>query len=110
MGTITLLFDYKTKIAEKTSTPYTARCFNPGGTMATKKQPQLAHQHERGTITDNALKAVVTSKLFTTRVVKAKKGKGSYSRKGRNSKDYGLVVCGFPNEPQAISSIPQSFK
>ncbi|WP_337879953.1 ribosome alternative rescue factor ArfA [Rheinheimera sp.] len=63
--------------------------------MAKQAQPQLAHQHDRGTITDNALKAVVTSKLFTTRVVKAKKGKGSYSRKGRNSKDYGLVVCGI---------------
>ncbi|MFC4653953.1 MULTISPECIES: ribosome alternative rescue factor ArfA [Rheinheimera] len=60
--------------------------------MAKQQQPLQPHQHERGTITDNALKAVVTSKLFTTRVVKAKKGKGSYSRKGRNSKDYGLFV------------------
>lgn len=59
--------------------------------MATK-QSQPPHEHQRGTITDNALKAVVTSKLFTTRVVKAKKGKGAYSRKGRNSKDYALVV------------------
>lgn len=30
----------------------------------------------RGEIKDNALKAVVTSQLFRTRVVKAKKGKG----------------------------------
>ncbi|MEZ8092650.1 alternative ribosome-rescue factor A [Photobacterium swingsii] len=37
----------------------------------------------RGTIQDNALKAAVTSKLFTTRVVKAKKGKGSFSRKDK---------------------------
>jgi alternative ribosome-rescue factor len=37
----------------------------------------------RGTIRDNALKAVVTSKLFTTRVVKAKKGKGSFQRKDK---------------------------
>nr|WP_232322052.1 ribosome alternative rescue factor ArfA [Photobacterium jeanii] len=35
----------------------------------------------RGVIKDNALKAAVTSKLFTTRVVTAKKGKGSYNRK-----------------------------
>lgn len=35
----------------------------------------------RGQIKDNALKAVVTSQLFTTRVVKAKKGKGSFRRK-----------------------------
>jgi len=35
----------------------------------------------RGTIKDNALKAVVTSQLFKQRVEKAKKGKGSFSRK-----------------------------
>ncbi|MDA0150256.1 ribosome alternative rescue factor ArfA [Vibrio sp. LaRot3] len=35
----------------------------------------------RGEIQDNALKAVVTSKLFKTRVEKPKKGKGSYQRK-----------------------------
>jgi len=38
----------------------------------------------RGTIKDNALKAVVTSKLFTTRVEKAKKGKGSFQRKDKH--------------------------
>ena len=38
----------------------------------------------RGTIKDNALKAVVTSQLFKTRVVKAKKGKGSFQRKGKH--------------------------
>ncbi|WP_154173706.1 alternative ribosome-rescue factor A [Vibrio metoecus] len=35
----------------------------------------------RGTIQDNALKAVVTSPVFRCRMEKAKKGKGSYSRK-----------------------------
>lgn len=39
----------------------------------------------RGTIQDNALKAAVTSKLFRTRVVKAKKGKGSFQRKDKHS-------------------------
>ncbi|MDX1303553.1 ribosome alternative rescue factor ArfA [Photobacterium sp.] len=39
----------------------------------------------RGTVRDNALKAVVTSKLFTVRVVKAKKGKGSFQRKDKYS-------------------------
>ncbi|MET2898330.1 ribosome alternative rescue factor ArfA [Vibrio rotiferianus] len=38
----------------------------------------------RGTIKDNALKAAVTSKLFRTRVVKAKKGKGSFNRKAKH--------------------------
>ncbi|HEY9043119.1 MAG TPA: ribosome alternative rescue factor ArfA [Rheinheimera sp.] len=51
-----------------------------------------ATEHGRGEIRDNAVKALVTSKLFQTRVVKAKKGKGSYKRKGRNSKDYALFV------------------
>ncbi|WP_102795674.1 ribosome alternative rescue factor ArfA [Bowmanella denitrificans] len=57
--------------------------------MSNKTTP--SYEHERGIIKDNALKALVTSKLFSTRVVKAKKGKGSYSRKGRNSKDYALI-------------------
>ena len=35
-----------------------------------------ATEHGRGEIRDNAVKALVTSKLFQTRVVKAKKGKG----------------------------------
>lgn len=39
----------------------------------------------RGIIKDNALKAVVTSPLFKTRVVKAKKGKGSFKRKDKYS-------------------------
>ncbi|CAM2924585.1 alternative ribosome-rescue factor A [Vibrio mytili] len=38
----------------------------------------------RGQIKDNALKAVVTSQLFKTRVVKAKKGKGSFNRKAKH--------------------------
>ncbi|QFQ80258.1 alternative ribosome-rescue factor A [Vibrio harveyi] len=38
----------------------------------------------RGEIKDNALKAVVTSQLFRTRVVKAKKGKGSFNRKTKH--------------------------
>ncbi|MDD9156668.1 alternative ribosome rescue factor ArfA [Aliivibrio sp. S4TY2] len=41
------------------------------------------HEHGRGTIKDNALKAVVTSQLFTTRVMKPKKGKGSFARKDK---------------------------
>ncbi|MCG9595391.1 ribosome alternative rescue factor ArfA [Vibrio sp. Isolate25] len=38
----------------------------------------------RGEIKDNALKAVVTSPLFKTRVEQAKKGKGSFSRKTKH--------------------------
>ena len=41
--------------------------------------------HGRGVIRDNALKAVVTSVVFRTRVTKAKKGKGSFQRKGKHA-------------------------
>lgn len=41
-------------------------------------------EHGRGIIRDNALKAVVTSSLFRTRIVKAKKGKGSFQRKDKH--------------------------
>ena len=57
----------------------------------TKQKPQnmpLEHESGRGTITDNALKALVTSPLFRTRTEKAKKGKGSYDRKAANRKGY----------------------
>ncbi len=53
-----------------------------------KETSKTSHQTEvldtefgRGKIKDNALKAVVTSQLFKQRVEKAKKGKGSFSRK-----------------------------
>jgi alternative ribosome-rescue factor len=52
---------------------------------ASQVQVQTSHaqeyQHQRGTIVDNKLKALLHSPLFHCRVVKAKKGKGSYSRK-----------------------------
>jgi len=38
----------------------------------------------RGIIRDNALAALVTSKVFKPQVVKAKKGKGSYSRNNKH--------------------------
>ena len=39
----------------------------------------------RGKITGNFLAALVTSKVYKMQVVKAKKGKGSYQRKAKNS-------------------------
>ncbi|MCW8328698.1 ribosome alternative rescue factor ArfA [Photobacterium sp. SDRW27] len=50
-------------------------------TASVEQQTEQATELGRGTIQDNALKAAVTSKLFRTRVVKAKKGKGSFQRK-----------------------------
>ncbi len=52
----------------------------------------------RGEIKDNALKAVVTSQLFKTRIVQAKKGKGSFCRKmkHRGKEPYSkFSQCGF---------------
>jgi alternative ribosome-rescue factor len=39
----------------------------------------------RGVIKHNALAALVTSKLFKSQVVKAKKGKGSFKRSSKHS-------------------------
>lgn len=49
--------------------------------QAIQKQVDLA----RGTINHSALAALVTSKVFCMRVVKAKKGKGSFNRKAKHS-------------------------
>ncbi len=79
------------------------------------KKP-LPHDHLRGDIQDNMLKAVITSPLFRTRVVKAKKGKGSYSRKdkydkkGRQSQDFApfcwLFFCQYLVLVQTFRPLP----
>ena len=54
----------------------------------TKQKKSLAKANPtdigRGTINDNFLAALVTSKQYKMQVVKAKKGKGSYQRKAKN--------------------------
>lgn len=40
----------------------------------------MKHQHNKGKIQDNAIKALVRSNLFRYRTEKPKKGKGSYNR------------------------------
>ena len=58
-----------------------------------KKTVQMPEQHRapkqteiaRGTINHSAMAALVTSKVFAMRVVKAKKGKGSFARKAKHS-------------------------
>ena len=39
----------------------------------------------RGSINDNFLAALVTSKVYKQRIVRAKKGKGAYQRKDRRN-------------------------
>ena len=41
----------------------------------------------RGKVKHNHLAALVTSKVYRQQIVKAKKGKGAYSRKGKNYKE-----------------------
>ncbi|WP_349921065.1 alternative ribosome-rescue factor A [Aeromonas veronii] len=57
--------------------------------MAKKRRVDIidqAHDHQRGIIQDNHLKALVTSPLFQARVEASKKGKGSYQRKAKHGK------------------------
>ena len=54
-----------------------------------QKQVDLA----RGTINHSALGALVTSKIFCMRVVKAKKGKGSFNRKAKHAGKEGYQIA-----------------
>jgi alternative ribosome-rescue factor len=57
---------------------------------AEQKQTDLA----RGTINHSVIGALVTSKIFCMRVVKTKKGKGSFNRKAKYSgKEYYQMVA-----------------
>lgn len=59
-----------------------------------KKREQQTHQQQnshagavdtgRGTIKDNYLAALVTSRVYKMQVVKPKKGKGSFARKNKH--------------------------
>lgn len=42
------------------------------------------YQHKRGEIKNNAIEALLHDPLFRQRIEKNKKGKGSYTRKGKN--------------------------
>lgn len=59
----------------------------------TAKTPAADYQHQRGEIKDNKLKAILQSPLFHCRVVKAKKGKGSYRRQERHNNRYKTGRC-----------------
>ncbi|KPM83000.1 ribosome alternative rescue factor ArfA [Pseudoalteromonas sp. ACER1] len=54
--------------------------------MSKKKQrAQGQVDTGRGVINDNVYAAMVTSKLFTAKVEKPKKGKGAYQRKAKHA-------------------------
>lgn len=50
-----------------------------------KQKSQTQVDLGRGVIKDNALAAMVTSKLYKQQIIQAKKGKGSYQRKSKFS-------------------------
>jgi len=60
-----------------------------------KSSSHIEHDSKRGTIKDNALKALVTSELFKMRTERPKKGKGSYSRKQKGHKLKGFAPFDF---------------
>lgn len=54
-------------------------------TRLESQQTQKTVELGRGTINHNAMAALVTSKVFSMRVVQAKKGKGSFNRKAKHA-------------------------
>ncbi|RTR30644.1 ribosome alternative rescue factor ArfA [Shewanella atlantica] len=60
-----------------------------------KSSSHIEHDSKRGTIKDNALKALVTSELFKMRTERPKKGKGSYNRKQKGHKLKGFAPFDF---------------
>ncbi|MFZ7223878.1 alternative ribosome-rescue factor A [Avibacterium avium] len=46
------------------------------------------YQHNKGTIRDNAIQALLSDKLFRQRIEKKRKGKGSYQRKAKHQGKY----------------------
>lgn len=54
-------------------------------TIVQNNTVQKSTELGRGTIKHSAMGALVTSKVFSMRVEKAKKGKGSFNRKAKHS-------------------------
>lgn len=63
------------------------------------------YQHKRGEIKDNAIEALLHDPLFRQRVEKNKKGKGSYTRKGKTNKAGNWEVSGN----RLINLLPLTF-
>ncbi|MDH2997901.1 hypothetical protein A1D22_00950 [Pasteurellaceae bacterium LFhippo2] len=47
-----------------------------------------SYAHQRGEIQESAIKALVTDKLFRSRMERNRKGKGSYQRNAKHRKGY----------------------
>ncbi|WP_373778360.1 alternative ribosome-rescue factor A [Glaesserella sp.] len=55
------------------------------------------YAHQRGEIHESAVKALVTDKLFRSRVERNRKGKGSYQRNAKHRKGYDRSESPFKN-------------
>lgn len=54
-----------------------------------KTANSVSYAHQRGEIQESAIKALVSDKLFRSRVERNRKGKGSYQRNAKHRKaDY----------------------
>ncbi|MGX2948911.1 alternative ribosome-rescue factor A [Frederiksenia canicola] len=53
-----------------------------------KSEKSTHYAHQRGEIQESAMKALVTDKLFRSRVERNRKGKGSYQRNAKHRKGY----------------------
>jgi alternative ribosome-rescue factor len=61
--------------------------------VTTVKAKKSETELGRGQIKDNFLAALVTSKVYKMQVVKAKKGKGSYQRKAKNTRGESYLMA-----------------
>lgn len=52
----------------------------------------MKHEHNRGTIKESIVKAMVTSTLYRLRTEQNDKGKGSYRRKAKHHKDFRSIT------------------
>ncbi|WP_111980142.1 alternative ribosome-rescue factor A [Algibacillus agarilyticus] len=59
----------------------------------TTTNPSNKTEIGRGTINDNFLAALVTSKVYKMQVVQPKKGKGSYKRKAKNLRRESYLIA-----------------
>ncbi|WGE36751.1 ribosome alternative rescue factor ArfA [Actinobacillus genomosp. 1] len=67
-----------------------------------KQTQNEVYEHLRGEIRESAIKALVTDKLFRTRVEKNRKGKGSYQRKAKHRK------AGYERGESPFKNVPTS--
>ncbi len=60
------------------------------------KQRNESIEHGRGSVCNNALGALVTSKVYQSRTMKPARGKGAYTRKGRHSSKEDALLIFLP--------------